>query len=111
MLESICTYPAECPQETRPSCCTEVLKYRNTTGTLLAPTNNALRNLAAGTGLDVDMPSSINAALVRSVLQYHILFDSVDVSWPIMPIVDHCHTVSPPVPARQLRCIWHVCNR
>lgn len=55
----------------------EVLKYRNTSGTFLVPTNNALRNLQTAT-LNLSNPESLSAPLIRSIIQYHLLFDTID---------------------------------
>lgn len=69
--------------------CADALKYRNFTGTLFAPTNNALRNFGAGTGIDIERPSMLPRALVRSIIEYHVLFDTIDVSLPAHKACSH----------------------
>ena len=69
-------------------CVPDRFKYRNVSGTILAPTNGAFRNFSQITGLELSDTDDAEL-LLRSVLAYHILFAALPVSLP--PLCQMCN--------------------
>ena len=60
--------------------CAAAMKYRNLTGTLMMPTNAAFDKLAQTQGIRVLDPGALTTSLLQALLEYHLLFDTIDVS-------------------------------
>lgn len=76
-------------------CVAAAFKYRNNTGTLFIPTDQAFSLLANRTGLNVLTPNAITTSLLQALLEYHFIFEVLDVSASI--------------PCMRVAMVWSVC--
>ncbi|KAK9814923.1 hypothetical protein WJX73_002151 [Symbiochloris irregularis] len=56
----------------------QAFKYRNTTGTLFIPTDQAFTLLTNRTGLNVLTPGAVTTSLLQALLEYHFIFEVLD---------------------------------